>query len=248
MKIGRRIMSLVVSSSSPSPSLSLLRVTGRRVSLTVCCLLKNPECLQMSSSGFPPLFCLHRSILPPALHPLIPSPFSPLPLTQFELLHPSSLCLFYPSLFHLFIFFHTILQSETASNRDEEEKGEEAAFQTGRESKSSGEEKTIPFVTDEAFIDKGGLSHNFLLLFFVVYLFPCYPFPSFVPECLRHRGRLSGINKDGCWQIKVMGRDGGLLNIQFTSHKSPPVSRRLVMATSCNKQLKTHANVLQGEA
>lgn len=30
MKIGRRIMSLVVSSSSVSPSLSLLRVTGRR--------------------------------------------------------------------------------------------------------------------------------------------------------------------------------------------------------------------------
>lgn len=106
MKIGWRIMSLVVSSSSPSPSLSLLRVTGRRVSLTVCCLLKNPECLQMSSSGFPPLFCLHRSILPPALHPLIPSPFSPLPLTQFELLHPSSLCLFFipPSSICLFFF------------------------------------------------------------------------------------------------------------------------------------------------
>lgn len=81
-----------------------------------------------------------------------------------------------------------------------------------------------------------------------LFIAPLSPLLPLFPKRLRRRSRLSGINKDGCWQIKVMGRDRGLLNSQFTSHKSPPVSRRLTAATSCNKQLKTHANVLQREA
>lgn len=62
----------------------------------------------------------------------------------------------------------------------------------------------------------------FPLLVLAVYLSPRYPFPSFVPERLRHCCRLWGIYKEGCWQIKVTGRDGGVLNIRSTSHRSRP--------------------------
>lgn len=133
-----------------------------------------------------------------------------------------------------------------------EEEGEETEAQTGRESKSSVEENTIPFVTDEAFIEKGGAFSQFPVDILCSLFFPLLPLsflcpntpPPLLPVRLRHRGRLFGINKDGCWQMKVVGRDGGLLNTQFASHKSPPASRRHVTATSCNKQLKTHANAL----
>lgn len=46
------------------------------------------------------------------------------------------------------------------------------------EAQAGWESKTV---TDEAFRKKGGLFPNFLFIFFVVYFFPCYPSPPFVP-------------------------------------------------------------------
>lgn len=93
----------------------------------------------------------------------------------------------------------------------------------------------------------------FPLLVLAVYLSPRYPFPSFVPERLRHCCRLWGIYKEGCWQIKVTGRDGGVLNIRSTSHRSRPSptdSRGYIQQQTIKKKKKrrTHANVLEREA
>lgn len=110
--------------------------------------------------------------------------------------------------------------------------------------------KTIPFVADEAFIENGAFSHFpvDILCSSPPPTFPLLPLSqhctSLLPVHLHHRGRLFGINKDGCWQTKVVGRDGGSLNTHFASHKSPPASRRHVAATSCNKQLKPHRDAL----
>lgn len=71
-------------------------------------------------------------------------------LTQLE--HPSSI-----SASHLFTFY-TILWGEAAGPRR-------------AQAKSSGEEKTIPFVADDVFTEKKSLSPYFLLSLFVV--FPC---------------------------------------------------------------------------
>lgn len=105
MKIGRRIMSLVVSSSSVSPSLSHYSEWLVGEKLHSLLLIKKPrvpldEFIRLSS---PPL---RLSILPPALHPLIPSPFFPPPphsvwtptsfLSLSLFIPPSSICLFFP--------------------------------------------------------------------------------------------------------------------------------------------------------
>lgn len=101
-----------------------------------------------------------------------------------------------------------------------------------------------PIFEWQSFIDKGG----FLSISCCYNLFiPPRSFPPFVPEWPRRRGRLWGINKDGCWQIKVTRRDGGLLNIQFTSHKSAAASRWLETATLYDEQLNPCTNVPERE-
>lgn len=92
--------------------------------------------------------------------------------------------------------------------------------------RQKGKERPRKSLFWNAIIDKGG----FLLISCFYSLF--IPFPAFVAEWPRHCGRLRGINKDCCWQIKVTGWDGGLLNIHFTSHKSAAASRR--QCTTCN--------------
>lgn len=192
----------------------------------------------MSSSGSPsPPLPSIRSIPPPALHPLIPSspPFF-LPLSQFEHLHPSSFCLFIPPS-SICLFFpppscRVKQQGRDMRRRMKEE--EETEAHTGRESKSTGDEKKkpknkkpVPYVTDEDFIEKRAVFSQFPVDIL------CSLFPSPLPPCA------SAPSRQTVW--KLWGWDDGSLNARFASHKSPPVLCRHVTAASRNNSYRCAA-------
>ena len=197
MKIGRRIMSLVVFSSSHPLSVSLSLPLSHYsewlvgVQLHSLLLIKKPrapldEFIRLSTPLFSPL---HLSILPPALHSLIPSPFSfffsfsspSLSLNSYILPLSVSLSLPLPSVY----FFHHPVERNSEKERwwwGGGGRRRTCGPRQGGESKSSGEEKDNPPLWQmKLLLKKGGLSPNFLLTFFVVYFSPAAPLLPFVP-------------------------------------------------------------------
>ncbi len=131
----------------------------------------------MSSSGSPPLFSLHLSILPPALHPLIPLPFFPPPLSVWTPTSFLSLSASLP-LPSVYFFHHPV---EWNSKKETMRRKEKKRGPDREGIKELGRGKDNPLCDRWSFYRKTGLSPNFLLIFFVVYFFPCYPSSSFVP-------------------------------------------------------------------
>ena len=196
MKIGRRIMSLVVFSSSHPLSLSLSLPLSHYsewlvgVQLHSLLLIKKPrapfdEFIRLPTPLFAPL---HPSFLPPALLSLFPSPFSfffsfsspSLSLNSYILPLSVSLSLPLPSVY----FFHHPVERNSEKERWWGGGGRRRTCgpRQGGESKSSGEEKDNPPLWQmKLLLKKGGLSPNFLLTFFVVYFSPAAPLLPFVP-------------------------------------------------------------------
>lgn len=97
MKIGGKIMSLVVSSSRSA--CLIIQSNWLERGFTVCCLLKNPERLQLSSSAPPSFSSLHQTAGTFSSHPFLPPPPRSVWTTSFLA------WFFIPRSSHLFIFF-----------------------------------------------------------------------------------------------------------------------------------------------
>lgn len=223
----------------------------------------------MSSSCSPPLF--FPSISPSSRRLCILSsrhlffffsffPFfssSPsLSLNSYILPLSVSLSLPLPSVY----FFHHPVERNSEKERRWGGGGRRA--QTGRGIKELRRGKRqSPFVTDEAFIEKRGSFSQFPVDILCSLFFPCCPSPSFCPNNpppprppllpvrLRRCGRLFGINKDGCWQMRSRGVGRWLAkhSIRFTQITAcvPPTRDGYIPRQTIKNSCK---NGLQGEA